>query len=262
MIVREMPSGQLLCIHQTSHGLMAAEFCRHWGNDDFRPPSPYPETLLGIAQHDNGWYEWELKPKLRSDGYPMDFLHDPDVLGKINIWRLSVDRAYTQHPYAGILTGQHAVDLYQTYPIPSITESEQAHIAEFAAEQQMLLSLVQDCMNMDTRISARLHQSAIDSNMRLLQFGDQASLRVTMPWEGMGAIQNCPVDGEGTFTEIKMTFNEESIAFEPWPFGVPEFDVHIHGRMLSQRTFEDEERYHSALSEAPLYSHQWRVVAG
>ena len=55
MIVREMPNGQLLCIHQTSHALMAEEFCRHWGNADFAAPTPYAETMLAIAQHDNGW---------------------------------------------------------------------------------------------------------------------------------------------------------------------------------------------------------------
>ena len=40
MIVREMANGQLLCIHQTTHALMAEQFCRHWGNGDFARPLP------------------------------------------------------------------------------------------------------------------------------------------------------------------------------------------------------------------------------
>lgn len=59
MIVRELADGRLLCIRQTSHALMAAAFCRHWGNADFAPPAPYEPVLLAIAQHDNGWTEWE-----------------------------------------------------------------------------------------------------------------------------------------------------------------------------------------------------------
>lgn len=262
MIVRQMSTDQLLCVHQTSHALMSAEFCRHWGNQDFRTPSPYAETLLGIAQHDNGWYEWELKPKLRNDGYPMDFLHDFDVLGKLNLWRLGINRAYAQHPYAAILIGQHAVDLYQKYPLPALTEDERAHIAEFIADQQMLLELVRDRMGVDERIRVRLSATAVESNMRLLQFGDEASLRITIPWVDKGPIRNCPVDGEGIFREIKMTFDGEIITFDPWPFGVSEFEVHMHGRLLNCVTFPSEEDYHTALSEAPFYSQRWRVVPG
>ncbi len=78
-----MPDGRLLCINQTSHALMAAEFCHHWGNRDFACPQPYAAVMLGIAQHDNGWYEWEQRPHLRGDGYPMDFLHGPPGEEKI-----------------------------------------------------------------------------------------------------------------------------------------------------------------------------------
>jgi CO/xanthine dehydrogenase Mo-binding subunit len=29
-------------------------------------------VMLGISQHDNGWYEWETAPEVRPDGHPMD----------------------------------------------------------------------------------------------------------------------------------------------------------------------------------------------
>ena len=112
MITRPMPNGQLLCINQTSHALMAAEFCRHWGNRDFAAPAPYQPVLTGIAQHDNGWYEWELAPLLRADGAPMDFLHGPPPHEKLALWQRGIDRAAAQHPYAGLLTGWHASLLY------------------------------------------------------------------------------------------------------------------------------------------------------
>ena len=41
---------------------MAADFCRHWGNDAFAVPTPYEPVIMAIAQHDNGWYEWEEAP--------------------------------------------------------------------------------------------------------------------------------------------------------------------------------------------------------
>ena len=56
MIVREMPEGHLLCINQTTHALLAVAFCRHWGNSDFAPPTPYEPIMMAIAQHDCGWF--------------------------------------------------------------------------------------------------------------------------------------------------------------------------------------------------------------
>jgi hypothetical protein len=103
MIVHELPNGQLLCIHQTTHALMAEEFCRNWGNHTFARPAPYSAVMLGVAQHDNGWYEWELQPKLRNDGYPEDFLHESDLNAKLQLWRRGITRLYAQHPYAALM---------------------------------------------------------------------------------------------------------------------------------------------------------------
>ncbi|MBV7337165.1 DUF3891 family protein [Chloroflexi bacterium TSY] len=91
-------------IKASTHAVMAAAFCRHWGNADFARPKPYEIVMLAIEQHDNGWYEWELSSKLRADGYPMDFIHDDDPFGKIELWRRGINRAYAQHPYAAIRT--------------------------------------------------------------------------------------------------------------------------------------------------------------
>jgi hypothetical protein len=54
VLVHTLPNGQLLCVHQNSHALMAAGFCRHWGNSDFAKPTPYDLVIHAIAQHDNG----------------------------------------------------------------------------------------------------------------------------------------------------------------------------------------------------------------
>ncbi len=112
MIVQQLPDGRLLCINQTSHALMAAAFCRHWGNESFAAPAPYEPVMMAIAQHDNGWYEWEQAPMLRADGFPMDFMHGPAADAKAALWALGIARAAAQHPYAGLLVRRHATLLY------------------------------------------------------------------------------------------------------------------------------------------------------
>ena len=259
MIVREMPNGQLLCIHQTSHALMAEEFCRHWGNADFATPAPYSETMLAIAQHDNGWHEWELAPQLRDDGFPMDFVHHTDVIEKIALWRRSIDRAASQHPYAAVLVGRHASLLYHSILDTFEEENEKPHVAEFIADQALLLEFLRHKQTEETALAGWLREETVAANTSLLQFGDLAALKLTMPW-GQGRISLCPVDGRGTFSDIDMRFDHKTVTFDPWPFGIPQFTVSMQGWLLSQQTFPNEETYRTALAEAPFYQQQWTVL--
>ncbi len=258
MIVREMTNGQLLCIHQTTHALMAEQFCRHWGNADFAPPLPHSATMLAIAQHDNGWYEWELHPQLRSDGYPMDFLHDTDPLGKVQMWRRGVDRVFEQHPYAALLVGRHAALLYES-DLPNLTGEVYAHVAEFLADQRMLVDVARHAYAGDARYQAWLDDAAIDANTRLLQFGDHTSLQVTIPWSPQSRLRNCPLNLHERI-EIEMTTDECTTNFAPWPFSVACFAVEVHGKLLAERHFVSEEAYHAALAEAPIQRLTWQVV--
>ena len=262
MIVREMANGQLLCIHQTTHALMAEQFCRHWGNGDFARPLPYAATMLAIAQHDNGWYEWELHPRLCSDGYPMDFLHDDDPIAKVALWRRGVDRVFEQHPYAALLVGRHAALLYEG-DLPNLTGPENKGVAEqvaaFIADQQMLVEVVRHAYAEDSRYCDLLKPAVVDANTRLLQFGDHASLQVIVPWGAQSVMSNCPLNSQERIS-ITMRHSEQTITFSPWPFGVESFAVEIHGKLLSERHFVDEETYHAALAEAPLRRLSWQVV--
>jgi len=260
MIVRDMPDGRVFCIHQTSHALMAEEFCRHWGNCDFAAPSPYAATLLAISQHDNGWFEWELHPKLRADGYPMDFIHDDDPLAKVQLWRRAVNRAYEQHPYAAVLIGRHAALLYESNDQNALPDDLRARIADFLADQKMLLTLVRHEFAGDATMLAALEDNVVDANTRLLQFGDNASLQVIMPWGTPRRLANCPVDRAGTRCAIQMAYHENTITFDPWPYAVDAFEVNIHGRLLTQRYFSDRAAYHAALLEAPFHIQSWTVT--
>ena len=64
-------------ITQPAHAELAGQMAAHWGNDTFASPghfatSTHPdrlkqEVLLAIAEHDNGWWEWEADPALSPD---------------------------------------------------------------------------------------------------------------------------------------------------------------------------------------------------
>lgn len=259
MIVHTLPDGQLLCIHQNSHALMAAEFCRHWGNRDFARPAPDAPVLLGIALHDNGWMEWEAAAQVRDDGYPMDFLHGPSSHEKLAIWQRGVARAFAQHPYAGLLVGQHAAALYAA-DLDRLQGDEQAAVAAFIAEQEALVADVRKKVAPD--LARALSPVTLAAHTRLLQFGDTASLQVCMPWGSTRTFAGCPVDFAGETTEIHMAWEGTTIHFTPWPVGVDRFSVSIHGRRLATTHFASHAAYQAALDAAPYGTLSWDVVPG
>ena len=261
MIVRELPTGQLLCLNQTTHAYMAEQFCRHWGNHHFDQPTPYAATMLAIGQHDNGWYEWELAPRLRADGYPMDFLHDDDWVAKVSLWQRGIQRIFAQHPYAALLVGRHAALLYEGSLMELTDPAIRKAVIAFIAEQQQLLITVRTLYHHEPSMAEALSEQTIDANTHLLQFGDFAALQVSMPWGAERTMKNCPFHGRERIN-IVMHHEGEQVTFDPWPFGVDHFMVTVHGKVLNARTFADVGAYHTALAAAPLQQLTWQVSRG
>jgi hypothetical protein len=261
MIVRTQPDGRLLCIHQTSHALMAYAFCRAWGNRDFAAPTPLAPVLAGIAQHDNGWTEWEAAPRLRPDGVPMDFMHGLAVAEKLALWQRGIDRAAAQHPYAGLLVSRHAALLYQQ-DLPRLQGADYTAVRSFVEQQEMYLAQVRYAWAGDPILGPALAHETVLAHTRLLQFGDNASLQVCVPWDARRTFAHCPVDFRGSYCAIEMAWDESTITFAPWPFGVTEFSVSIHGKLLDRPTFPDDQAYQAALAAAPYLHLTWRVIPG
>ncbi len=106
-------------ITQPDHAKVSGFLAAHWGNDEFARPgyysdSPDPEklraeTVLGIAEHDNGWWEWEASPEPDLDGLPKGLTA---VLKNqqegMNRWRIGIPRLSEKHTYASLLISYHA----------------------------------------------------------------------------------------------------------------------------------------------------------
>lgn len=258
-----MGDGRILCIPQTTHGLMAAEFVRHWGNQSFAPPCPYTPVMMAIAQHDSGWFEWELTPRLQEDGRPMDFITYTDQAEKTRLWQRGIDRAYAQHPYAALLISRHASILYRGFQGQNAYSGpDEAAVNRFLAAQEGLEERVRHALSQDPAYAADLSPEGLAANVALLQFGDRAALQVAIPWASDIPVGPVPVDGAGATTQLQMTFDESVITFDPWPYALPSFPVHMEGYLLAQDSFPSEEAYHAALRRAPLIRHTWQVLPG
>lgn len=110
-------------ITQPDHGQLSGMFAAHWGNESFMAAGHYGnpaesdrlrgEVLLGIAEHDNGWWEWEADPDIVAEtGLPMglgEVLQDQQA--GMDRWHLGTAR-FPAYPYASLLIVWHAYWLY------------------------------------------------------------------------------------------------------------------------------------------------------
>jgi len=74
MMVCPYDEKRLLLILQVDHSRVTGWFAAHWGNDTFARPSPYAAMVLAAQEHDTGWWDWEIKPQVNSEGLPPDYI--------------------------------------------------------------------------------------------------------------------------------------------------------------------------------------------
>jgi hypothetical protein len=132
----------------------------------------------------------------------------------------------------------------------------------FVAKQAEWTNAVRQTLAVDAELHHAAAEAVLMAHTRLLQFGDSASLQVAMPWSHERLFPHCPIDFVGDYTAIRMRWEGQQIAFDPWPFSVDHFTVSLHGRLLDQSVFPDHGAYRAALADAPLQALTWEVGAG
>ena len=238
---------QVWLITQPAHAELAGKMAAHWGNEDFAVPGHFgasadPERLrrevvLAVAEHDNGWWEWEADPPLSAeDGLPQslgEVLENP-VAG-MERWRLGVPRLAERHPYASLLIGDHAHWLYAVQfnpdPPPEFTHILQLGRAIYPKElEQEARRFLADVQEMQEEFRRRLEedqfwQAALEPEQRnpharLLQTLDALSLALC-------AAAIAPVEGDAkglgedhvVLHEVPRRSWEERVSVEIKPLG-------------------------------------------
>src|SRR5215470_14708548 len=115
MILVEEKGGRgehLLVIRQTDHAFLAGFFAKAWGNDRFSKPQPSGSFCLAVAEHDNGWSDWELQPTLDPKTHlPFSFMSIPTET-HVALYRRGIERLVKVDRYAALLVTMHAAELY------------------------------------------------------------------------------------------------------------------------------------------------------
>ena len=204
-MLKTLRDKKMWLVSQPDHGELAGLLAANWGNDEFARPGQFasaddPEQLraeivLAIAQHDNGWWEWEAAPELsEADGLPLDLTELlKNQQNAMNRWRLGIPRFSQDHPYASLLISFHAYWLYahgcQTDPDPAFAHPlfwKGSSTSLMGEQLDVARVLVGEIKEMQDELIARLRKDQtcaawidtehLNPHARLLQLLDGLSL--------------------------------------------------------------------------------------
>ncbi len=252
---------ELWLISQPEHAAVSGYLAAHWGNEQFaRPgyfaPAPDPErlcaeTVLAIAEHDNGWWEWEADPQLDpADGLPLGLLDLSQQEG-LKRWHLGIPRLVETHPYVSLLISFHAYWLYAPrcephpdaaffHPLfgdptqaPPMEGEELERAKRFLAEQSEVQERLIAWLREDAAWSAAVRPEHLMPHVRLLQLCDALSLALGFGGDKALRLQGIPRRNWDDRVTLELTpGTNQRIVCRPYPFDRDPLPVAMQGRVL------------------------------
>jgi hypothetical protein len=252
---------ELWLISQPDHAIVSGYLAAHWGNGEFTRPgyfgsAPDPErlraeTVLAIAEHDNGWWEWEADPQLSpGDGLPLGLL-DLTQSDGMERWRMGVPRFVETHPYVSLLISLHAYWLYAPrcephpdaaffHPLfahpedaPPLEGEELERAKGFVVEQREIQERLVDWLREDAGWSAAVRPEILKPHVRLLQLADALSLALGFGGGAALSLQGIPRKSWDDRVTLELTPGENRrVVCQPYPFDIDPLPVAFRGRVL------------------------------
>jgi uncharacterized protein DUF3891 len=209
VLIRPEPDGSFLAIGQASHAWVSGQLARAWGNEEFGLVEPWEEVCLGAEQHDVGWAEWDLDPKIDPDtGLPYTFISLP-LVEKLELWSGAARKMVSQSRYAALLVSMHGTALYERFPPDDPTLVER-----FLDKQRALQS----------SLAAGFDPAQLRRNQKLVFAWDYISLALCLEW-APASVKEVP-NAKDELVTLELTDN----VLDPWPFRVEELQLKADAR--------------------------------
>lgn len=228
-------------MYQRTHGLLAAQLAAHW-KITARPPY-WIQTLIAIAEHDDGLAETEAPENLTEAGAPRHFqLMEYDEIQYQNVMEIAVSKSR----WNALLTSMHLDFLYQS------KKAKSKKLALFLKEQQKFRRQLLAQLGVDPEEARQAY--------RFVEWCDALSLLLCMeqipPEQRKMEISEAP---DGTMHRLWQK-PDQHLCIEPWPFEEKSFSVEAEYRIVTQLYFASIKELKKALWEADVSSAKWTFV--
>jgi hypothetical protein len=261
MMVCPFDDNRLLLILQVDHSKVTGWFAAHWGNDKFARPTPYASMVLAAQEHDTGWWDWEIKPQLSSEGLPPDYIGSIKHLGGkvwLDFYRHGIQRLAEQDPYAGYIVSLHSDGLltqgrgllkympdYSVYP----------EVKEFLSEQESYRAQLMTQLKGFAEYRDFISDEQLWTNFKLMEAYDQMGQFVCnrYPFNAThrkngpsNTLSNVPAPTKPGSGDTILTFiieDESRARVEPYPFDIDPLVVSFQGRLVSKRRYANQAEF-------------------
>lgn len=261
MMVCPYDDKNLLLILQVDHSKVTGWLAAHWGNDQFARPTPYGAMVLAAQEHDTGWWDWEIKPQLNSEGLPPDYIGSIKHLGGkvwLDFYRHGIERLAEQDAYAGYMVSLHSDGLltqgrgllpympdYKIYP----------EVQEFLREQESYRDGLMAQLKNLPAYREHLSDEQIWTNFKLMEIYDQMGQFVCnrYPFNSTArtngpspTMSNVPAPTQPGEPDAILTFtilDESRATVAPYPFDIDPLPVSFQARLLPKRSYASQEEF-------------------
>jgi hypothetical protein len=260
----------MVVIRQTDHAFLAGFFAREWGNETFTRPEPFASFCLAVAEHDNGWQEWELAPGVDPKTFmPYSFMTVPTE-EHVALYQRGIERAVKADLYAGLLVAAHCTGLYDRakatmpgYSAKYVKTQEQHHANDFVQRLRLqLLRLKVDLRN-NPATKPFTEEKLIKANSQRLDVLDRLSLFFCLGGADETIIEGVPVNDEGAEVdwEIRKTGKNE-FTLAPYPFRREPLEFAILARRIPKRRYTEDIELQKVVTAASFFNIRFTLRAG
>lgn len=270
MIVQEQ-GDELILIRQTDHAMLSGFFAREWGSDLFRRPEPFESLRLAAAEHDNGWRDWELQPKIDPrTRLPYSFMSLPTE-EHMDLYQRGIERVVKSDRYAGLLVSLHASGLYDRaratipgYSAKYIKATESDLVNTFLQNLKLQQLRLKVDLRADPAIRDFVQDKLLENNARRLEALDRLSLYFCMSSEPHDAtIDAVPIDDQGSEVDWDLRADgPNSVSIGPYPFKREPLQFSILTRRVPKRIYSDSLDFQKTLAHAPYTALSFTLRAG
>jgi Protein of unknown function (DUF3891) len=264
MILVEERSGRgehLLVIRQSDHAFLAGFFAREWGNEKFTKPQPNGSFCLAVAEHDNGWSDWELQPTLDPKTHlPFSFMSIPTE-AHISLYQRGIERLVKADHYAGLLVTMHAAELYDRaratmpgYSAKYVKSTESQVVSDFIQQLRLQQLRLKVDLRANPATKGLAEEHLLKMNAARLEMLDRLSLHFSMNPGQDVLFDAVPVDDGGQEADIELHSEGAGVAaVAPYPFRRDPLVFSIMARRVPKRIYSTDLDFQKTLAAAPYF---------
>ena len=269
MIIQDQGE-HLVLIRQTDHAVLSGFFARELGNEFFVRPEPADSFRLAAMEHDNGWSECELLPRIDPVNFlPYSFMSIPTA-EHMALYQRGIERVVKVDRYAGLLVSLHCAGLYDRtratipgYSAKYIKSQEAPQVNDFLQG----LRLQQSRLRVDLRADAAMEGFSGDNwlqiNSKRLEALDRLSLYFCLAPMEPATIDGVPVDYKGAEVDwVLQPEADQAVTLEPYPFRRDPLEISVLARRVPKRRYADNGEFQKTLSQAGFFPMKFTIRAG